>query len=236
MPVNPETAEMTTQKFENVQCAASRIAANAWTKESMSNLGANSAELPTGFGNLELFDDSKPLIAKVDAVMDRKAGMLTVTELDGNAHHKKGEVFKLRVFSGNDIYGAGYDGGQGADGRFDNLENHGPIPQGDYLIGDMYVPKEAAQAHPGGDNDWYKLYGDDGKGGYSYEKMANGRGGFNFHTGLRSNGCVTSPSEAQEGNANYPHSTKYEQFKEFLNSTSPLDYKNSTYRGKLHVK
>ena len=78
-----------------------------------------------------------------------------------------------------------------------------------------YVPKEAAQAHPGGDNDWYKLYGDDGKGDYSYEKMANGRGGFNFHTGLRSNGCVTSPSEAQEGNANYPHSTKYEQFKEF---------------------
>lgn len=165
---------------------------------------------------------------------------MTVTELDGNSHHKKGEKMSIHMWSGNGKYGIGYEGGEGADGKYDNIQDKGPLPKGAYLIGNGYESKEVTDEHPGGDSHWYKLYGDDGKGGYSYDQMANGRGGFNFHVGLHSNGCGTIPSEVGEDSTTYPTSKQYNKLKDFLDNTSPYIYNpekpDDTYRGKLHVK
>jgi len=171
------------------------------------------------------------LIAEVDKTLDRATGLLTVTDVDTH------RSVTLTVRSGNSPYGIGFPGGQGADGRYDNVPDRGPIPKGDYRIGNGYQEPHITQLHPGGDAKWYHLYGSDGHGGYSYEKIWNGRGYLNLHTGLASDGCVTVPSEVPLTDSSYPNSSKYDQLKDLLDNTKLFEYKpNDTYRGWLHVK
>ncbi len=176
--------------------------------------------------------DQQPIfVAKVDATLDRRTGMMTVTDLDG-----KGGTVTVPVWSGNGKYGIGYPGGEGGDGRYDNAGDSGPIPRGDYLIGNGYKEEKVARDHPGGDARWYTLYGSDGKGGYS-QVLPNGRGFFYMHTGRRTNGCVTIPSDVPEEGPGYPRSEAYNALKRLLDGTSPMPYKpGDTYRGWLHVK
>jgi len=235
MALNPEIAERTSPRVEKLeQSNAANIAAQSWNQNDMRSLSKHTQSpcLPADFGSFELFDEQeKPLIAKVDATLDRKTGTLTATDLDT---HK---TVNIHVWSGNEQYGIGYPGGQGADGRYDNLHDHGPIPKGDYLIGNGYNNKHIEEDHPGGDAQWYKLYGADGKGGYSHEQLANGRGVISLHTGLESNGCVGAPSEVPKSDPQYPRSSEYNKLKNLLDNTKPFEYKpGDTFRGVLHVK
>lgn len=215
-----------------------RHSVEAWSEMSSNCLSdmqkAQSKEMnEQGFLDLNIND---PLhIAKVDATFDRHAGTLTVKELDGNAKHKKGESLTIEnVVSGNGEYAAP---GPGSDGRYDNVPFHGPIPKGDYLIGNGYENQHIQQQHPGGDAHWYKLYGGDGKGGFAYEQLDNGRGEFNLHTGRESDGCVTVWSDKEQSDTHYPQSKDYNKVKNFLDSTKPFEYKpGDTYKGILHVK
>jgi hypothetical protein len=169
-------------------------------------------------------------IATVDGTLDRRTGTLTVTD---QQTHKSVSV---HVYSGNSQYGIGYPGGQGADGRYDDRVDEGPIPKGDYLIGNGYKERAVSDPHPNGDARWYPLYGANGHGGYSLERLWNGRGVLYLHTGLRTNGCVTIPSDVPETAPNYPTSSKYNELKNLLDNTKPLEYKpNDFYRGWLHV-
>jgi len=231
-----EVSETSFSRSEkNAASAMAKISAQAWSADAMRGLTSDKS-VPQEFGDLKLFDDSPKLIAKVDATIDTKTGTLTVTEQTGNAQHKKFESVSAHIWSGNGPYGVGYPGGTGADGHCDNVKNHGPIPKGDYLIGDSYQEPHVQSAHPGGDATWYRLYGKDGKGGYSHEVLWNGRGVFALHTGLRSDGCVTIPSDVGEEDPTYPHSNKFDKVKEILDGTSPQEYKGTTFRGWLHVK
>lgn len=115
----------------------------------------------------------------------------------------------------------------------------GPAPKGTYLIGQAYK-------HPGspGENEWFRLYGPDGVGGFSYQKIPitdpNGnivyRGLINLHTGLVSIGCVTVKSDVSRNNPKYPESKVYNKLKNLLKSTKPLIYKGSEFSGKLIIK
>jgi len=136
------------------------------------------------------------------------------------------------VWSGNGVFAN--------DPAFEGIPNSGPLPGGEYLVGNGY-------GHPGspGDNWWYKLYGPDGSGGYSYTciPVANPttgniecRGLFNLHTGRASDGCMTVKSDVGHSDPNYPYSNDYNKLKRLLESVSPLKYKGSTYRGKLYVQ
>jgi RHS repeat-associated protein len=82
-------------------------------------------------------------------------------------------------------------------------KDEGPIPEGVYLIGQEYYHKGSCSVIAGNCM-WYKLYGPDGEGGFTYEEIPfqdplTGeevtRGDFNLHTGLYSEGCVTVTSE-----------------------------------------
>jgi hypothetical protein len=171
------------------------------------------------------------LIASVEATLDRQTGTLTVRDVQTD------KSVTLHVVSGNGQYGIGYPAGQGADGRYDDLHDRGPIPKGDYLIGNGYHPDDYQRDHPDGDTQWYRLYGSDGHGGYSYEQLANGRGYLNLHTGLQTDGCVTAPSEVPQSDPKYPGSSKFNQLKQILDNTKPYEYKpGDFYRGWLHVK
>lgn len=114
----------------------------------------------------------------------------------------------------------------------------GPLPTGRYLVGLSYRHNAGH-----GDQNWYKLYGNNGSGGYSYTDIpVQGpmgtviRGGFNLHTGRRSNGCITVWSDVAESDEKYPHSDDYDKLRELLDNTEPYLYKNSGYSGWLEVK
>ena len=163
----------------------------------------------------------------VSGIFDRATGSVTFTDVDS------GESVTVEgVFSGNRRW-ANDPGSEG-------VEDHGPIP-GDrhYLVGDGY----AAPGHSG-DNWWYRLYGFNGSG---FDKdcvpvtdPATGqticRDGFNLHTGLASDGCVTVPSDVSRGLPGYPTSEDYESLKKLLDNTKPLNYKGTTFRGYLYVR
>jgi hypothetical protein len=88
------------------------------------------------------------------------------------------------------------------------------------------------------------LYGDNGRGGYSYTdvkvKDSNGRtvirDGFNLHTGSASIGCVTVPSETGFGDGDYPRSAVYTRIRALIDSSKGIMYNGSPYRGWLIVK
>ncbi|MCD7798713.1 MAG: DUF2778 domain-containing protein, partial [Akkermansiaceae bacterium] len=109
--------------------------------------------------------------------------------------------------------------------------DRGPLPEGVYWIGKEYIPDNHNANHR-----WFKLFGQDGKGGMRNEEVAimdsdtgefkrdsKGklltRGGFNLHAGLRSNGCLTVPSDVPEYSENYPYSKKFNELKEMINSS-----------------
>jgi RHS repeat-associated protein len=97
----------------------------------------------------------------------------------------------------------------------------------------------------GGNDWWYKLYGPDGNGGYSYSCIpvknpltgkVGCRNGFNLHTGLASDGCITVPSDIDNNDPNYPQSNDYDKIKDLLEKTKPFTYNNSNFKGKINVR
>ena len=179
------------------------------------------------------YADGNPLVnmdpfgLEVTAVFDRSKGTLTIKDVQTHE-----TVTLPQVYSGNGDYTN--------NARYEALQDHGPLPAGKYLIGDGYLEPN----HPG-DNWWYRLYGDDGNGGYSFKeipvrdprtgKMVT-RGYFNLHTGRASDGCITVWSDVARGETGYPKSKKYNSAKKLLDHTKPLKYNGSTYRGVIIVK
>ena len=166
----------------------------------------------------------------VNMVYEVEKKTLTATDVDTS----ESITLKEKVFSGN---------GKSCCVKADQwIKNQGPLPVGKYLVGRSYVPKH----HRGedGDYNWYRLYGNNGSGGYEYEKFPvkapNGttvyRGRFNLHTGRASDGCVTVWSDVRRGDKGYPRSNDYDKLKRLLDKTKPLRYKNSDYSGWLEVK
>jgi len=162
----------------------------------------------------------------VNAVFYRSSGILTVTD-----NQIPRSTIANNVFSGN--------GANANNPAAQGIADSGPLPAGQYLIGNAYN-----KADHSGDNQWYRLYGPNGKGGYSYTeipvrnpsgKMIN-RGFFNLHTGRRSDGCVTVKSDVEEDDPNYPTSKEFDSIKKLLDATQPLIYNGSSYRGILIVK
>ncbi len=141
-----------------------------------------------------------------------------------------------------------FSGNSGFENNPDNqhMVDTGPLPLGEYLVGNSYIPDEHVQdAANGGNYNWYKLYGKDGKGGFSYDsipvkdpktKRTVYRGGFNLHTGNRSNGCVTIRSNIGENEPKYPQSKQYNNLQKMLNATSEYTYNNSGYKGVIVVE
>lgn len=167
-----------------------------------------------------------PLGLTVTSIYDRSSR--TLTTIDNQSTHT---VTTTNVVSGNGIH----TNNPGSEG----VKNSGPLPAGTYLIGNAYNK----EGHSG-DNQWYRLYGDDGLGGYSYHAIpvtdpygnTVDRGQFNLHTGTRSDGCVTVYSDVDESSPLYPTSKQFDELKQLLDNTTPLKYKTSTYRGILIVK
>ena len=166
----------------------------------------------------------------VNMVYEVEKKTLTATDVDTS----ESITLKEKVFSGN---------GKSCCVKADQwIKKQGPLPVGKYLVGRSYVPKH----HRGedGDYNWYRLYGNNGSGGYEYEKFPvkapNGttvyRGRFNLHTGRTSDGCVTVWSDVRRGDKGYPRSNDYDKLKRLLDKTKPLRYKNSDYSGWLEVK
>jgi len=101
-----------------------------------------------------------------------------------------------------------------------HIANTGPIPGGNYLVGNQQS------------NGWYRLYGSNGQGGYSYNNVsvANPAGGtvqrgeFNLHRGSISLGCVTVTDDAS-----------WEGIENALNNTTPFTYNDSTYTAVMVV-
>ena len=166
-----------------------------------------------------------PLGLDCTATFDRFKGTLTVKDND------TGETVKTKAFSGN--------GDSTNNPKDEGIKDTGPIPGGKYLIGQKY----SHQGSPG-DNQWYKLYGPNGHGGYSYSdipvKSPNGetvhRGQLNLHTGLASDGCLTVPSVVPHENPKYPTSPDYDKIKNLLDKTKPIQYNGSSFSGTLTVK
>jgi hypothetical protein len=140
----------------------------------------------------------------------------------------------------------------------------GPIPMGNYIIQEATVvePREAA-AHPEGDWYWYKLWRDtgtrDGSGNqYQYTSFeVEGpqdpetgeatdvamRGQFTIHTGLESDGCMTSRSTkprkiGNKINPGYPYSPFMQDLHQVLDHTPTRRFPGLTPRfvGSLIVK
>lgn len=105
-------------------------------------------------------------------------------------------------------------------------------------------------AAEGGGYNWYRLCGDNGKGGKSYESIpvknpSTGevvcRGGFKLHTGRASDGCVTVWSEIAPGEKNYPQSEDYDKLSQFIEKAGEPKFVNprkstDTYMGVMYVR
>ena len=164
----------------------------------------------------------------VTAVFDRTKGILHVQDDDDETK----VITILGVFSGMEEHENNPDS--------EWIRIDGPIPVGKYLIGLSYEYDDSED----GDWNWYKLYGRNGSGGYSYTSVPvtdpSGRtitrGGFNLHVGLTSFGCVTIPSEVPNDDVNYPTSSRYTRLREILDGTTPLLYNRRPATGWLTVK
>lgn len=150
-------------------------------------------------------------------------------KITGFDHSNPGNTIEIdNVFSGN-----------GSDANNPNSQHksdQGPLPEGEYWIDDQYIPKDhVADAARGGNYNWYKLYGDDGKGGKSYTNIPVkdpttgqivNRGGFNLHTGRASNGCITVTSDIDQSDPKYPQSKDYDDLSNFINKTGKIPFNN----------
>ena len=188
-------------------------------------------------GGLNLYCFGENSLFKYDAlgqyvnlVYEVEKKTLTATDVDTS----ETLTLKEKVFSGN---------GKSCCVKADQWKSDvGPLPVGKYLVGLSYVPKQ--HSNDTGDYNWYRLYGDNEKGGYTYDgipvktpdRTTVYRGNFNLHTGRASNGCVTVWSDVKRGEKGYPHSDDYDKLKKLLDKTKPLKYKNSNYTGWLEVK
>jgi RHS repeat-associated protein len=167
-----------------------------------------------------------PLGLHVEMTFNRANGVLVAVDYD------TGEKVSVNAFSGL--------GDCRNSQRCDSKEDTGPVPRGRWLIGQAYQHTSGNR----GDNTWYKLYGSNGVGGYTYTQMpikdpktgkVAMRGGFNLHTGNVSLGCLSVPSDVDGSSPNYPTSEGFDRLKSLLNRTTPYFYNGSTYRGVLHV-
>ncbi|CAN5722358.1 hypothetical protein BH10CYA1_BH10CYA1_48320 [soil metagenome] len=140
-----------------------------------------------------------------------------------------GKAVVVDAFSGRGIFGYGYQGGQGADGRYDNVKNYGPIPKGDYYIEKGTQNRGVKDSHPGGDATWYKLVRIEKDGSY-------GRDEFYIHTGLASWGCVGVKSDVPNTASSYPYSTAFQKVKRLLNNTKKHPMQPSNVVGILTVE
>jgi hypothetical protein len=130
----------------------------------------------------------------------------------------------------------------------EHLENRGPLPAGEYLIGNIHRDPGYCNAHPGGNCAWYPLYGPDGQGGYSFRDIpvydpstgqsADTRGRFYLHTGRASDGCMTVWSEVDNTDLTYPTSKDFDAIQQLLENATPWLYPGdgTYYPGKLIVK
>ena len=173
-------------------------------------------------GNPVSFED--PLGLHVEMAFNRSTGRLVAIDVDTK------EKVSIFAFSGL--------GQCTNNSACDAVEGDGPLPQGPYLIG------KGHDRGTGGDDWWYKLYGSNGRGGYTYTQIpvkdpATGRitmrGGFNLHTGSRSLGCLTVLSDVDSSSPDYPRSDAYDRLKKLLDSTTPYLYNGDHYRGRLNV-
>jgi RHS repeat-associated protein len=153
-------------------------------------------------------------------------GTFTVTDVQ-----TKASVTINNVFSGNS---------QANNPAASYMKNVGPLPTGKYLLGQGYFSGH----NPNGNDTWYKLYGKNGKGGYSYNEVPvkdpNGntvvRGGFNLHTGRASDGCITVWSDVPPGSPNYPQSADFEDAQAIIDNTKPMEYNGSSFSGTIEVE
>ena len=144
-----------------------------------------------------------------------------------NSTNRNDETEVKNVFSGNEYAN---------DSSKQHVTDKGPIPIGEYWLGNKYIPKNHIDdAQRGGNYNWYKLYGDNGMGGKSYTQVAvknpeTGkiiyRGGFNLHTGQASNGCVTVWSDIDSTDSRYPQSKQYDHLEKFLDKCSTKKFVN----------
>ena len=159
-----------------------------------------------------------------------------------NSTNRNDEIEVKNVFSGNEYAN---------DSSKQHVTDKGPIPIGEYWLGNKYIPKNHIDdAQRGGNYNWYKLYGDNGMGGKSYTQVAvknpeTGkiiyRGGFNLHTGQASNGCVTVWSDIDSTDSRYPQSKQYDHLEKFLDKCSTKKFvnprnPNDNYVGVLLVR
>ena len=114
-----------------------------------------------------------PLGWDVTATFERSTGTLIVKDNQTGVSHT------CKAFSGN--------GRHTNNAGSQHVTDSGPIPGGNYLIGASYSGGHSS----GGNNTWFKLYGANGSGGYSYTTVpvatpgggTVNRSGFNLHTG-----------------------------------------------------
>jgi RHS repeat-associated protein len=166
-----------------------------------------------------------PLGLWINGSFDRSTGSLSVTDV------QTGQTITITAFSGNGAFTN--------DPKSEGIPSRGPLPGGNYLVGNGY------DSGHGGNDWWYKLYGPDGNGGYSYSCIpvknpltgkVGCRNGFNLHTGLASDGCITVPSDIDNNDPNYPQSNDYDKIKDLLEKTKPFTYNNSNFKGKINVR
>lgn len=146
-------------------------------------------------------------------------------------------VMTTKVFSGNLQWAN--------DPNSQHVKDHGPLPAGKYLLGNEYQDNDYCQGHPGGNCTWYKLYGSNGQGGYTWggcipvNDPTTGndicRNEFYLHVGGASNGCVTVRSVIPRGMAGYPTSPVYDEIMRLLGNTQPFEYNGTTFLGIVNV-
>ncbi|MFZ3000379.1 MAG: RHS repeat-associated core domain-containing protein, partial [Undibacterium umbellatum] len=160
----------------------------------------------------------------VDGTFDRKTGTVTFRDRDPPY-----ATVIVKALSGNGEYTN--------KSQYEGLSNRGPLPAGDYLIGNG-----SERPHEG---IWFPLLSPNSKGVYGYRTCRNVknpetgqtecRNLFNIHNDRASNGCVTIYSSVPKGDPKFPYSKEFEQLKDLLNKTKPLVINGETYKGWLHV-
>jgi hypothetical protein len=164
----------------------------------------------------------------VDVLFDVTAGKITVSDYGWDSRNKVWDsapksVTTFNVFSGGNINKPSQTMNNP---NFEYLRDVGPIPKGDYYIGEMQLVN---RPELNGDKGWFPVL-NQATLRSSFEvfnpqtKQMVTRDDFHFHPGLISDGCVTFKSETRKGDeAGYPKSMDYTRFSNILNATKPFD-------------